>query len=302
MVNWQNGLSGAFSGASAGASAGGGWGALAGGIIGGAMGLFGSNNAAKAAQRQYEYQRLLNQQAYDLTMQGYREGPMNQRQGYEMAGINPIFAMSNGASFGSFSGGSASAVADSSTADLGNMATNAYKVFSLMRNKNTAEIASINAGIKNTDADTALKAQYAMTEQAKRTQMQFQNAMYDVQKHLAQKDLDSYDRRLYANLYNQFQQAENNRAMASVARYNAESMRMNSEANAYETQYRKEHPVYNWADRWGSVAGRFFGGAGYATNAYTNLKNSSKSIVTEKVNFDKNAVYKGHTRTTRRRR
>ena len=113
MVNWQNGLSGAFSGASAGASAGGGWGALAGGIIGGAMGLFGSNNAAKAAKRQYEYQRLLNQQAYDLTQQGYREGPMNQRIGYESAGINPILAMSNGASFGSFSGGSASAVADS---------------------------------------------------------------------------------------------------------------------------------------------------------------------------------------------
>lgn len=273
------------------------------GIGSGALGALGSifgkskNSASEAAARQYHYQRLLNQQAYDLTQQGYRESPLNQRIGYESAGVNPILAMANGASFGSYSGGSASAPMDSTTSEMGSMITNAYKTFALERSKNKAEILGINAGIKNTNADTALKAEQTMTERSKQIQMDFQNAMMDVQTHLARKDLDTYDRRFYSNLYEQFQRAENYRASASLAEYNAETARMSAEANAYETQYRENHPFYNWADRWTSVAGRVFGGAGAGVSAY----NSTKPEVIESVKFGSNADYRGHTRVTRRR-
>lgn len=272
--------------------------AVGGSIAGGLKNLFSkSNSASKAAALQYKYQRLLNQQAYDLTQQGYRESPLNQRIGYESAGVNPIFAMTNGASFGSYSGGSASAPMDSTTSDMGSMLTNAYKTFALERSRNKAEILGINAGIKNTNADTALKAEQTMTEKSKQIQMDFQNAMYDVQTHLAKKDLDTYDRRFYSNLYEQFQRAENFRANASLAQYNAETARISAEANAYETEYRKNHPIYNWMDRWASVAGRVFGGAGAAVNAY----NSTKPVVTENVKFGSNADYRGHTKTIRKR-
>lgn len=273
--------------------------AIGAGIGGMAKSFFGKNNdsASALASQQYEYQRLLNLQAYELTQQGYRESPLNQRIGYESAGINPILAMSNGATFGSYSGGSAGMAHGSSSSDIGNMITNAYKAFQLERNKTNAEILGINAGIKNTNADTALKAEQTMTERSKQIQMDFQNAMMDVQTHLARKDLSSYDRKFYSNLYEQFQRAENYRANASLAEYNAETFRMNAEANAYEADYREKHPFYNWADRWTSVAGRVFGGAGAAVNAY----NSTKPVVTENVKFGSNADYRGHTRTTRRR-
>ena len=39
--------------------------------------------------------------------------------------------------------------------------------------------------------------------------------MLDVEKHLKQKDLDTYDRRFYTQLYEQMQRAENYRAMAN---------------------------------------------------------------------------------------
>lgn len=267
-----------------------------------AFGAFGSflgsskDNASALSAQQYRYQTLLNQQAYDLTQQGYRESPLNQRIGYESAGINPIFAMSNGASFGSYSGGSAGMPHGSSGADIGNMITNAYKAFQLERNKTNAEILGINAGIKNTNADTALKAEQTMTERSKQIQMDFQNAMMDVQTHLARKDLDTYDRRFYSNLYEQFQRAENYRASASLAEYNAETARISAEANAYETQFRENHPIYNWLDRSASVIGRIFGGVGAGVNAYK----STKPVVTESVKFDSNSVYRGHIRKTRR--
>lgn len=297
MVNWKGGATGVASGASTGGAIGGGWGALAGGIIGGAAGLFsskGSDSASAAAARQYNYQRLLNQQIYDLTQQGYRESPLNQRIGYENAGVNPILAMTNGASFGSYSGGSASAPMDSSTSEMGSMITNAYKTLALERSKNKAEILGINAGIKNTNADTALKAEQTMTERSKQIQMEFQNAMLDVQTHLARKDLNTYDRRFYSNLYEQFQRAENYRASASLAEYNAETARMSAEANAYESEFRRIHPLYDWTDRISKAISPW---ANSAVGAY----NASKPVVTEHVKFGSNADYRGHTRTTRRR-
>lgn len=271
---------------------------IGGAVVGGLKNLFKkSDSASDAAARQYMYQTLLNKQAYDLTQRGYLESPLNQRIGYESAGINPIFAMNNGATFGSFTGGSASAPQDSTTADYNNMLTNAYKVFNLEKNKTNAEILGINAGIKNTNADTALKAEQIMTERSKQIQMDFENAKTKLETDLLDKDLDTYDRRFKTEMLEMMSRAENHRANASLAEYNAETFRMNAEANAYEADYREKHPFYNWADRWASVAGRVFGGAGAAVNAY----NSTKPVVTENVKFGSNADYRGHTRTIHRR-
>lgn len=248
------------------------------------MSLFGKkNSAAEAAARQYNYQRMLNQQQYDLTQQGYRESPTNQRIGLEAAGYNPILALGGGGmSYGSYSSGSASAPMDSSTSDLGNMVTNAYQTFKLARDKNNADIAGIMAGIKNTNADTALKDQYAMTEKAKRIQMDFQNAQIEAETKLRQKDLNTYDRRFYQFIAESASRIERNSVMNAVnqmdaqtnrqnAQTNAYSLKTNADANAYESQYRYEHPVYNWVDRWSKAI------SPWATSAIANSPSISST-------------------------
>lgn len=274
--------------------------------VGGIMSFFGGkkDNSAALAAQQFEYQKLLNQQQYDLTQQGYRESPLNQRIGYESAGINPILAMSNGATFGSYSGGSAGMPHGSSSAEIGNMITNAYKAFQLERNKTNAEILGINAGIKNTNADTALKAEQTMTERSKQIQMDFQNAMMDVQTHLARKDLNSYDRRFYQEMYESMQRAENYRAEASVAGYNAETARINAEANAYDMNFRKDHPIYNWIDRSTGMVGNAVSAGVNVYNARTGRMNAMANVNNSYSNgyerytqrFDSKGNYRGHTR------
>lgn len=266
-----------------------------GAVLGGlnSMGLFGGSSASKAAERQYNYQRLLNQQAYDLTQQGYIDSPMNQRLGLEKAGYNPLLALGGGGlSYGSYSGGSASAPMDSTASEMGNMLTNAYQVFNLMRKKNTAEIQSIRAGVDNTNADTALKAEYAMTEQAKRTQMEFQNSMLDVQKHLAQKDLSWKDRLYYSQVYRNMQEAENYSAIANIKKYEAETNRKMADINAdryageissqlAESEWRRFHPRQVWildnARRYGGIINGVY-------NAYRDKGSSSVSNTTYNVN------------------
>lgn len=241
MVNFSKGISGAVSGASAGSSFGLS-GAAIGAVIGGTVGLFSKDSAAEAAKRQYNYQRLLNQQQYDLTQQGYRESPTNQRLGLEAAGYNPILALGGGGmSYGSYSAGSASAPMDSTTSDLGNMATNAYQTFKLAREKNNADIAGIMAGIKNTNADTALKFQYAATEEAKRIQMDFQNAKIEAETKLTQKDLDTYDRRFYQFIAESASRIERNSVLNAVNQMDAQTNAQNAATNAYDAETRRLH-------------------------------------------------------------
>lgn len=273
----------------------------------GALGAFfgrSKDNAGALAAQQYQYQRLLNQQAYDLTQQGYRESPLNQRIGYESAGINPIFAMSNGASFGSYSGGSAGMPHGSSSAEIGNMITNAYKAFQLERNKTNAEILGINAGIKNTNADTALKAEQTMTERARQTQMDVQNAKTRLETDLAQKDLDYYDRRVKAQLLEMLNRAEDYRIHAELQDYNAETQRINAMANAYEMNFRKDHPIYNWLDRSTGMVGNAVGAGVSVYNARTGRMNAMANVNNSYSNgyerytqrFDSKGNYRGHTR------
>lgn len=280
--------------------------AIGAGIGGMAKSFFGKNNdsASALASQQYEYQRLLNLQAYELTQQGYRESPLNQRIGYESAGINPILAMSNGATFGSYSGGSAGMAHGSSNADIGNMITNAYKAFQLERNKTNAEILGINAGIKNVNADTALKAEQTMTERARQTQIDVQNAKTRLETDLTQKDLDYYDRRVKAQLLEMLNRAEDYRIHAELQDYNAETQRINAMANAYEMNFRNDHPIYNWLDRSTGMVGNAISAGTNVYNAKTGRMNAMANVNNSYSNgyerytqrFDSKGNYRGHTR------
>ena len=168
----------------------------------------------------YKYQSKLMDKQYDLNIRGLKESPLATRQGLESAGYNPItFA---GQTNAQASVGTAPSVSQSS---LGSNAVNAYQ-------QNKLNDATVN----NTNAQAGLFDEQSKTEQAKRVQMEFQNAMLDVEKHLKQKDLDTYDRRFYAQLYEQMQRAENYRAMANVQSYNAESQRIASNAQMLGAQ------------------------------------------------------------------
>lgn len=189
------------------------------------MSLFGSNDdAAATAARQYNYQRALNQQAYDLTQQGYREGPSNQRKGLEAAGYNPILAISNGLSNAQFSGGSAGMGTNDTVSSRGSMISNALKYAMSERDLLASQTRATNAGRE-------LTLEQAETERRKQENFQFQNAMLDVQKHLYDKDLSNYERKMYMDLYEKFQRAENYRSEAYLMKYNATTGRMTAQAN-----------------------------------------------------------------------
>lgn len=51
--------------------------------------------SAKAQKRSFQYAKQLQQHQYDLSQQGYRETPGNQRIGMESAGYNPMLALGN---------------------------------------------------------------------------------------------------------------------------------------------------------------------------------------------------------------
>lgn len=185
-----------------------------------------------ASKRSYKYQKKLMDDAYKLQQQGFNENPLLVRQGLEKAGYNPIMGQGSTNAFSSVSG-----VPSSQTFDAGANVTNAFNARTQRR--------LATAQVDSTNAQASLFDEQAKTEQAKRTQMDFQNAMLDVEKHLKQKDLDTYDRRFYSQLYEQMQRAENYRAMTSVVGYNAESQRIASNAQMVGSQARQSDAVTN---------------------------------------------------------
>lgn len=214
--------------------------------IGKLMGLFGSSNsAAEAAKRQYNYQRLLNQQQYDLTQQGYRESPTNQRLGLEAAGYNPILALGGGGlSYGSYSAGSASAPMDSTTSDLGNMVTNAYQTFKLAKDKNNADIAGIMAGIKGVNADVALKTEQAITEQYRRDEMASNTLLNNMRSITEDESRPYFIRKLAAETYSTLTNAEVSKGMLAAKQVENNINAQNAETNAGQLELNKEWTPY----------------------------------------------------------
>ena len=173
-----------------------------------------SRRAWKYTQRAMVLQDKYNRNFYkwsSLNGAGYL------RQGYANAGYNPLLALPNVSPQGAIYNPSSM----NSDSDAGDQAVNsAMSAMSLPSQiENTKSQTAVN------ESNSALAQEQAQTEKSKRTNLEFQNAMLDVQKHLADKDLSWYDRKAYASLYNQFQQAESYRASSAIGAMNAETNR-----------------------------------------------------------------------------
>lgn len=233
---------------------------IAGASLGSAgIGVIGANASTK---KQYKYQSKLQAQAaklnYDYSLLSARNLHSATREGLENAGYNPMLAVQNGTSGANSSFTSAG---QSSAPDYLGGLSNAF------------EFQKLSNETKLADTQSNLFNEQSKTEDSKRTNLEFQNAMLDVEKHLKDKDLDTYDRRFYSNLYEQMQRAENYRAQANVAGYNAESARISAEAQKLQSETSsKWTPV-------GIGAGLAAGVGGFALGKIPALKYLKKAKV-----------------------
>lgn len=198
------------------------WGAVA-SIAGSALSGLGStfSNVAGTGLSYNLQKKLMDRQArvnYEYSEKTAKNQPSWSRFGLESAGYNPMLAVQNGVS------GANSNFASSQSVPSGDMSTSVSNAIDAMRLRNET---------LQTTSQAYLANEQAKTEGSKRENLSFQNAMLDVEKHLKDKDLSTYDRRFYSEMYEQMQRAENYRAMASVQGYNAESARIS--ANAQRT-------------------------------------------------------------------
>lgn len=200
------------------------WASAIGSAIGG---LFGAGGSVASNALSYNENKKLMDKQYDLSIRGYKESPQAVREGLEKAGFNPLLSYASGGNFASSGLGSVS------TPDIGSAITDSYKTF-----VNERKLA--NAQVNNTNADTTLKNEKSLTEQARRVQMSFQNSVYELESELKRKDLSSYDRRIKTALYEQMQRAENFRAMANLQGYNAETGRISANAQQLDAQTRSK--------------------------------------------------------------
>lgn len=182
--------------------------------FGAALGGFLGNsaNSLLGSLMSYRSAKKLQNHQYDLNIKTLKNAPSASRQGFSDAGYNPLLAL--GSSNQGFSANSSGVSSDLGSAGV----SGANSALAIKQNKAT---------IANTEAGTNLTNEQAETEKAKRVQMDFQNAMTDVETHLKQKDLSTYDRRFYQEMYESMQRAENYRANSAVSRMNAETERMN---------------------------------------------------------------------------
>lgn len=215
------------------------------------LNLFKSGSSALGSLMSYESAKKLQQHQYKIYLDSLRNAPSASREGFVKAGYNPLMAL--GSSQAGFSASSSGVGADlTSGLDQGINSAIAMK--------------QSKAQIDNINADTALKNNQGETEKAKRVQMEFQNAMTDVETHLKQKDLSTYEKRFYYDLYEQMQRAENYRATSAVSRMNAETNRMNAQTQKYSNpfswghsalsnhakSFEKDHPILSRTPYWKS--------------------------------------------------
>lgn len=189
--------------------------------------LFSAAGSIATSAMNYNHNKKLMDKQYNLAIKGYKESPQAVREGLERAGFNPLLSYASGGNFAS------SGLNSAQTSDIGQAIVNGHKAF-------TNEDKLAKAQVQNINADSVLKSEQSLTEQSKRSQIEFQNAMLDVETHLKRKDLSSYDRRMYTALYEQMQRAENFRAMASLQGYNAETGRIAANAQKLDSETRSK--------------------------------------------------------------
>lgn len=193
-------------------------------------GLFGAGGSALSSMINYQSAKKLMDRQYKINLNTLRNAPSASREGFVNAGYNPLMAL--GSSQAGFSASSSGVGADLTSG----LEQGVSSAIAMKQNK---------AQINNINADTALKNNQGETEKARRVQMEFQNAMTDVETHLRQKDLSTYEKRFYSNLYEQMQRAENYRANSAVAQMNAETNRMNARTQKYSAESERMNAYSN---------------------------------------------------------
>lgn len=196
-------------------------------LASGGLGILAANASSK---KQYKYQSRLQAQAaklnYHYALKSAENMPSATRKGLEAGGYNPMLAVQNSTS------GANSSWTSSGQASAPDYLSGLSNAFELQRVKNeTAQ----------TDSLVDLQSEQSKTEQSKRRNLEFQNAMLDVEKHLKDEDLKHYEKRFYTEMYQMMQEAEKLRQEASVVGYNAESYRImanaQKEANVNQADY-----------------------------------------------------------------
>lgn len=220
-------------------------------VLGG-LGLLGAGSSAMSSLMSYNYAKKLQNHQYELNEKAQRNYWQNARYSVTNAGYNPLLALGSGTQ--GFSASSSGVPVDLSSG----ISQGVNSALSIAQNKAT---------INNINADSALKGAQVDTEKARQIQINFQNAMTDVETHLKRKDLSTYDRKFYSNLYEQMQRAENYKAQSAIGQMNAQTNRINAETQKYNNpfnwahsamsqhakSFEKDHPYLSRTKHWQSI-------------------------------------------------
>ena len=185
----------------------------------------GQVSSALTAGRSWKYTQRAMRLQHELAMQAWNQQTRNQfqntRYSLEQAGYNPLLA--TGAS------SSATGIMPSATMSASDNGSGSVSALDVMQAR--SNVALQNSQIDTNSAQAGLAAEQAKTEQAKRVQMDFQNAMTDVETHLRQKDLTHYEKRFYTEMYEMMQRAENHKAQSAIGMMNAETNARNAQTS-----------------------------------------------------------------------
>lgn len=147
---------------------------IAGGLAGAGFGLSAASNSISYSQnkksqaRAFAYAKALQQQQYDLSMQGYREAPKNSRQGLEDAGYNPLLFGTSASAGANVAGGTPVGANATDAPDFSQGISNAFQlketaatVENLEANSRKSQAEAIGQETNNKYIDDKSKAEIA---------------------------------------------------------------------------------------------------------------------------------------------
>lgn len=192
-------------------------GAAIGALFGG--GAMGGISSALGALLSYNVQKKLMQKQYDLNQQAIKAYYGANRYSLEHAGYNPLLGIPGSTAQGFTASTTGANVDFAGAVKSGIDAVNSAKQ---VQNETKATESQVNVN----SADQALKEEQARTEQAKREQMAIDNLKTKAETTLTDKESSWYDKRQAKELDKIVSDAEFNRGMLEVNKYNSETQRM----------------------------------------------------------------------------
>lgn len=283
-----------------------------GNVLSTAIGVVAANHGA---YKQYKYNKKLQAQAaklnYDYGIKSLQNSPSAQRQGLESAGYNPMLAVQNsttGANAGWTSNSSVEAPDYPGAISAG--IANAQSFKRLENETRTAEsqIKTNEATAENQSAEAANKraqnpyiskqaeAELGKTsaETAKlRSDTEYNSAMIENMK--SRLELDRALGFAGINIQREGNRIADYNSRTARENYNLQREMFEGSQDKFMSDYAKKHPhlygLYRHADNAFGLAGRVLG----ASSSFNNHE------MVERVNFDKNGVYNGHTTTSKHR-